>query len=431
MKVAVMMFYDDNIKYYGDINYNINKLYCEKYNLEIILSNKPRYNNRHPAWERLPLLLENITNFDYLIWIDSDAFFYNDANNIIDIINSNKNVNFIFSNDIGDNNINSGIFIVKNSQYSIDFLTKWAYDEELYKNNPYPYWWDQGVLVDMWNKNILDIQNNSSVIKYGILQHFFLDDKRDNETYVFHLAGKKNIIRYIVSRNYFNKINNIIMDCIESEYEYENKNDEKQMYLDDLKNIIIKSNILFEGSCFYHNHTLSILPELHSKQLNLFWCGKQAVENICEIGFNAGHSTMVMLLGRTNTPLNFTIFDIGRHSYTKPSFEYIKSKFSHVNFEYIEGDSTIMMPEWINNNSELMYKYDVVHINGGRTQHCVSNDMKNSDLLVKTNGLVIVDDTNCEQINECVNLYISTGNYVEIYLLPTYCHPHRVIKKIK
>jgi hypothetical protein len=90
-----------------------------------------------------------------------------------------------------------------------------------------------------------------------------------------------------------------------------------------------------------------------------------------------------------------------------------------------------MMPEWINNNSELMYKYDVVHINGGRTQHCVSNDMKNSDLLVKTNGLVIVDDTNCEQINECVNLYISTGNYVEIYLLPTYCHPHRVIKKIK
>ena len=25
--------------------------------------------------------------------------------------------------------INSGIFIVKNSQYSIDFLTKWGYDD--------------------------------------------------------------------------------------------------------------------------------------------------------------------------------------------------------------------------------------------------------------------------------------------------------------
>jgi len=57
---------------------------------------------------------------------------------------------------------------------------------------------------------------------------------------------------------------------------------------------------------------------------------------------------MLMLLGRNNSPLNFTVFDIGHHPYTKPSFEYIKSKFSHVNFEYVEGDSTTIMPEWIN-----------------------------------------------------------------------------------
>jgi len=106
------------------------------------------------------------------------------------------------------------------------------------------------------------------------------------------------------------------MDFIESEYE--SKNDEKQIYLDELKNIIIESNTSLEGNCFYHHTTLNVFPELYSKQLNLFWCGKQAVENICEIGFNAGHSTMLMLLGRNNTPLNFTIFDIGHHIYTKP-----------------------------------------------------------------------------------------------------------------
>lgn len=209
MKIAVIMFYDDNIKYFGDINYNLNKLYCEKYNLEIIVLNKPRYSERHPAWERLPLILDNISNYDYLIWIDSDAFFYNDANNIIDIINSDKNVNFIFSNDIGNNSLNSGVFIIKNSQYSIDFLTKWTYDEELYKNNPHPYWWDQGVLIYMWDNNILDIKNNSLVIKYGILQHFFLEDKCDNKTYIFHLAGRSNSIKYEVSKNYFDKLNKI------------------------------------------------------------------------------------------------------------------------------------------------------------------------------------------------------------------------------
>jgi len=219
------------------------------------------------------------------------------------------------------------------------------------------------------------------------------------------------------------------MDFIKSEYE--SKNDEKQIYLNDLKNIVINSNSYLEGNCFYYHTTVDEFPELYSKQLNLFWCGKQAVENICEIGFNAGHSTMLMLLGRSNTPLNFTIFDIGQHAYTKPTYEYIKSKFTHVNFEYVEGDSTITMPEWINNHQELMYKYDVVHVDGGHGEHCISNDMKNTDLLVKKNGIVIIDDTDSETINKYVDLYISSGNYIELDLLKTYGYPHRIIKKIR
>ena len=130
MKLGVVMFYDENIKSYGEINYYINKKYCEKYYIELILATNKKYNNRHPAWERLPLLLDNIVNYDYLIWIDADAFFYGDVNNITDFIIEKSVYNFIFSNDIGDNNINTGIFIVKNNQYSIDFLKKWAYDEE-------------------------------------------------------------------------------------------------------------------------------------------------------------------------------------------------------------------------------------------------------------------------------------------------------------
>jgi hypothetical protein len=203
------MFYDEKIKIYGELNYKINKKYCEKYNLDIILSNTKKYNNRHSAWERLPLILEHILNFDYVIWIDADAFFYNDANNIIDVINKNTNVNFIFSKDIGNNNINSGVFIVKNSQYSIDFLTKWAYDENLYKNNSVPSWWDQGVLYDMYNNNILNIQENSIQYEYGELQHFLENDKIKDKTYIFHLAGKSAHSRYQTSKKYFDTLFNI------------------------------------------------------------------------------------------------------------------------------------------------------------------------------------------------------------------------------
>jgi len=218
---------------------------------------------------------------------------------------------------------------------------------------------------------------------------------------------------------------------IQPESEYDSKKEEKQIYLDDLEQIIINSNSELEGNCFYYHSSLNIFPELYSKQLNLFNCGKQAIENICEIGFNAGHSTMLMLLGRGKTPLNFTIFDIGHHSYTKPCYEYIKTKFSFVNFEYIEGDSTSTMPEWILNHPELVYKYDVIHVDGGHSEHCISNDMKNADLLLKKDGIMIIDDTHDEVINNYVNLYITNGNYDEINVLTTHGYPHRVIKKIK
>jgi hypothetical protein len=161
------------------------------------------------------------------------------------------------------------------------------------------------------------------------------------------------------------------MDFIKPEYE--NKANERQIYLNDLEQIIRNSNSSLEGNCFYYHGSLNLYPELYTKQLNLFWCGKQAKTSICEIGFNAGHSTMLMLLGRDKSSLNYTIFDIGDHSYTKHCIEYIKSKFTHINFEYVEGDSTIIMPEWINNNKDLIGTYDVVHVDGGHT------DWRNSD----------------------------------------------------
>jgi hypothetical protein len=151
-------------------------------------------------------MFDNISKFDYLIWIDADAFFYNDANNIVDIINNNSNVDFIFSNDIGNNNINTGVFIVKNSQYSKHFLIKWLYDKELYKNNPHPEWWDQGVLISMFDKNILNIRQNCVIIEYGVLQHFHENDKSD-KTYIYHLAGTTNDTRYKISKKYIDDQN--------------------------------------------------------------------------------------------------------------------------------------------------------------------------------------------------------------------------------
>jgi len=150
---------------------------------------------------------------------------------------------------------------------------------------------------------------------------------------------------------------------------------------------------------------------------------------MCEIGFNAGHSTMLLLLGRDKTPLDFTLFDIGHHPYTKPCLDYIISQFPHIKFDYIEGDSTVAMPKWIEANHTQIGLYDVVHVDGGHSKHCISNDMKNADILVKRGGIVIIDDTNVSHINKYVDLYISTGKYREMDVLKTKGYPHRILQK--
>ena len=61
----------------------------------------------------------------------------------------------------------------------------------------------------------------------------------------------------------------------------------------------------------------------------------------------------------------------------------------------------------------------------------LSDDMKHADLLLKKNGIMIVDDTNYGVINSYVDLYLSSGNYIEVNVIPTKAHPHRVLQKIK
>lgn len=203
MKIGLCIFFDDNIADYSENCLKINQIYCDKHNIEIILSKTHKKPDRKPHWERIYLLLDHLSKFDYLIWIDSDAFFYEDSKHISTVIESNPDVPFIFSNDQGNQHINTGFFIVKNTQYSFDFLEKWGYDEEIYNHSlKLNYLHDQDGLVFMVKHNMLDIKNNCTIIDYGILQHFYIDENFKPVPYIFHMAGKIRRLRIQLSKSY-------------------------------------------------------------------------------------------------------------------------------------------------------------------------------------------------------------------------------------
>lgn len=251
LKIGVFMWYDSTISEYANINYIINKIYCDKNNYSIIKSDIRKCPERKPHWERIPLILEYLNKYDYLIWIDADAHFYTDSPPITNVINTYPDKLFIFSGDIDAPNneitceINSGFFIVKSSEDSKNILDKWLYDDELFtspKKSEKIFgankWNDQAVLRIMYNDNINNLKDNSNIIEYGILQHFFETDKLKKQEFnlqktpfIFHLAGSDNKNRIISSTNYYS---NILLNNYKS---YINKNIQ-------LSNIVIKDILI-------------------------------------------------------------------------------------------------------------------------------------------------------------------------------------------
>lgn len=212
MKVCLLMFYDKNIKEYADNNYKINELYCKKYNIDIKKSDIVYYKKRTLHWEKLPLILKNIDNYDYIIYIDSDAFFYKDSPNIKDLIKSYSEEIFIFSmdlkNKVNDNiAINTGFFIIKNCIYSKKFLNKWAFDDEVYNIATKKKWWnDQNGLLYLYNNNFKNIKRRSKLLEFNVMQNFKFTPNEKNKPYICHLAGRSKKKRIKISEEYLKLI---------------------------------------------------------------------------------------------------------------------------------------------------------------------------------------------------------------------------------
>jgi hypothetical protein len=227
MDIAVLMWYNDSIKKYADNFYKINQIYCEKHNYTLIKSSTRTYTDRHPTWERFPLLLKHIESYDYVMWIDADAHFYVDAPPVENLINK-YNKDIILCEDIPDSedvapSINAGVIIMKNTPKNIDILKKWAYSEELmtksdgaFKKN-----WIKDQAIIRWHVkyNLDNINDISVVAPYMEIQHFnskelkntynsILNNSEENykniynNPYIHHFAGAPKGVRIYESKKY-------------------------------------------------------------------------------------------------------------------------------------------------------------------------------------------------------------------------------------
>jgi predicted O-methyltransferase YrrM len=219
---------------------------------------------------------------------------------------------------------------------------------------------------------------------------------------------------------------------------YDNQEINKQN-LDNIDNLLInnynktRNDIIKE--CNYCIYTGNNNRFVNQQIANLLWCIKILQSsnnlNICEIGFDAGYSSSLIANTLNDKPYNFYIFDLDKYNYTKPCFELFKSNFKNDNndINFIEGNTITTIPDFINENR--IGTFDFIHINSRDTKEYFDNDLKNADILIKNNGIIIIDDINIDYINDAVNYYINNNNYVELLFLELKIniHPHRIIQK--
>lgn len=184
---------------------------------------------------------------------------------------------------------------------------------------------------------------------------------------------------------------------------FDKKMEEAAPILDELRNAISDSKEKLEGNVmFLHN---SLTPNSDkTKQYNLFSLASES-RNALEIGFNAGHSALIMLLA--NPELSITSVDIGTHRYARPCYRILRNHFPE-RVNVIFGDSQQVLPA-LRHNSKL---FDLIHIDGSHNQSTANHDIHNALLLAVNNAYVVLDDTQKPHISELWECYSKRSNVI-------------------
>ena len=212
-KIKIITSYNDEYKEVGDKTKETFKKYAQiqGYDFENIIMPKT---GRPYAWNKISILINEIKkrNFEYLMWIDADAFFNNYNIDISGEIEQDKEIYItkhyceVHKGSIYENTkltilrINTGVLLIKNSDHNLKFFQK-VWDNEQYINHQ---WWEQAAMMDVMgfkselNGNLNDNKGNYYLEKVKFLSNDWnsipsnLDlSMEKQDPIIIHLAGMK------------------------------------------------------------------------------------------------------------------------------------------------------------------------------------------------------------------------------------------------
>jgi hypothetical protein len=129
--------------------------------------------------------------------------------------------------------------------------------------------------------------------------------------------------------------------------------------------------------------------------------------NVVEIGFNAGHSALILLTGNPN--LKLTCIDICQHKYTLPCYEYLKSVFGN-RINLINSNSALAFPML----ARQQIDHDLFIIDGGHSADIAETDLFNVIQMGRKGSVICFDDSDYEVLRVILDMYVLSGKIIPL-----------------
>jgi hypothetical protein len=141
-KIKIVQYMHGTFEYFPWSEW-INRRYCERHGYNYVLRrDKPR-TDRHVVWHKIPVILDELRDCDYLLFVDADAVFYSHElsleNELIPLL---RDKSILMAADCGSESLrwhpglpNSGVILIKNNERAKEMITEWnqvtEFDEEM------------------------------------------------------------------------------------------------------------------------------------------------------------------------------------------------------------------------------------------------------------------------------------------------------------
>lgn len=120
-------------------------LYCKKHGYDFLALDKFLDIERPAPWQKVRLLMDILPHYKQVFWTDADSIFINTDMQLEDIIDfeENKSLHICFDN--VSNVVNTGEFLIKNNEDSLQFLNDvWNCEYAIFHG-----WWENKAFIDL------------------------------------------------------------------------------------------------------------------------------------------------------------------------------------------------------------------------------------------------------------------------------------------